>query len=154
MKIQDFLTQLLEHCGVDISNIAIEISEDDDFTRVSVQLDQEESGLLIGYHGETLESIQRLLRLIFQRSPEDKRIILNINEYRENREAKLKETVTTIAQEVLDSGQEYVFNTPLASHERFIIHSFISSDERFSDLESISLGVGRDRRLHIRPKQS
>jgi spoIIIJ-associated protein len=154
MKITEFLTQLCEHCGIDLAGVTITIDESDEvFNTVQIDLSSEESGLLIGYHGETLESIQRLLRLVFQRSPEDKKILLNINQYREQREEKLKEIATTAAQEVLETGVEYIFNSSLASHERFVIHSFISENDAFSELESVSLGDGRERRLHIRIKQ-
>ena len=152
MKIQEFLTQLCEHCGVDVSTITITIEEDEEYTRVHLLLSPEDSGVFIGYHGETLESIQRMLRLVFQRAPEDKRIILNINEYREQREEKLTELALQAARQVLETGEEYVFDSNLGSHERFVIHSALSANEEFAGLESISEGNGRDRRLHVRLK--
>ncbi len=153
MKIKEFLTQLCEHCGIDVSAVEITVDESgEEFITVQLSLGKEESGLLIGYHGETLESIQRVLRLIFQKTPEDKRIILNINEYREQREEKLTEQALAAANQVLETGEEYVFSPQLASNERFVIHSYISENPDFAELESISLGEGRDRQLHIRLK--
>jgi spoIIIJ-associated protein len=152
MKIQEFLTQLCEHCGVDVSTTTITVEEDDEYIRVHLELTADDSGLFIGYHGETLEAIQRMLRLVFQRAPEDKRIILNINQYREQREEKLTEMAIQAARQVLETGEEYAFDTTLGSHERFVIHSALSALEEFEGLESVSEGVGRDRRLHIRKK--
>ncbi len=152
MTVDTFISQLCEHCGLSVDDVSIEINETDDKIIAQIQLPEEESGLFIGYHGETLDALQRIVRLVFFRTHPDKKIIVNINEYREDREEKLREMVKSIGERVLESGQSYTFNSFLPANERYIIHSTLSEDESLEGLESISEGDRKDRRLTIRVK--
>ncbi|MFZ1720941.1 MAG: KH domain-containing protein [Microgenomates group bacterium] len=153
MTIDTFISQLCEHCGLQADSVAIEIIEsEDDRIEVKIDLPEEDSGLFIGYHGETLDAIQRITRLVFFRTHPDKKISVNINGYREDREEKLREMVMSIGIRVLETGESYTFNSFLPANERYIIHSTLSEEESLAGLESISEGNGRDRRLTIRVK--
>lgn len=153
MNIDSFLTQLCEHCGLSASDVEIEVEESDEKVIVNLSLPESESGLFIGYHGETLDSVQRILRLVFQREADERRLILNINNYREQRQEKLAEMAKNIAKKVLESGREETIGHYLPSHERFIVHSAISDDADLSEkVESVSSGQGRQRRISIRLK--
>ncbi len=153
MTIQSFLTDLCEHCGMDTSHIAISVDESDDAVAVQLDIPESDSGLFIGYHGESLDSLQRLLRIIFQESLPDKKLRLNVNQYRDQREEKLRAMAQHGAEKVLETGTPYTFSLYIPSHERFVIHSELSGNPDFSDLESISDGEGKERRLTIRFKQ-
>lgn len=151
MTIQSFLTQLGEHCGLETDQISISIDEDET-TVINISLPEEESGLFIGYRGETLASIQRMLRLVFQEEMANKKIVLNINDYRQQRTKKLEDLVISVAQKVLETGRPYTFNSHFPSYERFQIHSIISSNPDFNELESVSSGEGTSRLLTIQLK--
>jgi spoIIIJ-associated protein len=153
MTIETFLSQLCEHCGLTDDQVQVDLEDAEEVVRVTLRVSPEESGLLIGYHGDTLDSIQRLTRIVFQEKYDGKKIILNVNEYREQREEKLKEMVQTAAQHVLDAGGTYTFHHYLPAHERFVIHSTLGDDPAYEKLESISRGSGKDRKLTIRLKQ-
>ncbi len=148
MVIQDFLQRLLGHMGIDQAEV--EIKEEDDKIFVQINISEEDSGLLIGYHGDVLASLQRVTQLIY-RDDQDKKIIMNVNDYKQRREAQLKEMVASIAYRVLESGEEYVFAF-LPANERLIVHQSISETPDFVELESISIGEASTRRLHIRLK--
>lgn len=152
--IESFLSQLCEHCGLAAGQYSITIKEQEG--RVFVQLDvpDEDSGLFIGHHGETLESLQRVLRILFQKEETSPRISLNVNDYRQKREEKLRETTRQVARRVLETGESHTFRTYFSAHERFIIHTTLGEDEAFGELESVSAGEGRDRRLTIQHKQA
>lgn len=149
MTIESFLTQLSEHCGIDSQEVSVEISEDGEYLKVQLNLPEEEIGRFIGFHGETLESLQRILRVVFQEEYPEKRINLNINSYREDRAERLVEIVQSVAQRVLETGEPYTFQSFMPAHERFVIHSSLSEVEGGDQLESYSTGEGRDRRLSI-----
>lgn len=153
MTITDYLQKLCQHCGVDPSHIQITLEETDTHIKAHIELPEEESGLFIGYHGETLDSVQRMVRLTFREELEaqDKRFILNVNQYREQRQDQLAERVITIAQRVLETGESYTFNY-LPSHDRFLVHTTLSENSEFAELESVSEGEGRERYLTIRLK--
>jgi spoIIIJ-associated protein len=153
MTIETFLTQLCEHCGLPADQLEIAVDETDEVVRVDISVPESESGLLIGYHGDTLDSIQRLARIVFQDKYEDKKLVLNINQYREQREEKLRQMAYAAAQRVLENGGVYTFHSYLPPHERFIVHSALGDDPAYEKLESVSRGAGKDRKLTIRLKQ-
>lgn len=152
MTIDVFVRQLCEHCGVDTETLEVSVDDAAEMITVSISLPEEDSGRFIGFHGETLESIQRVLRVIFASEYPDKKLVVNINEYRQEREAKLQELTRNVAERVLQTGQVYTFQSYLPAHERFIIHSTLSELPEHEKLESISEGEGKDRRLSIRLK--
>jgi spoIIIJ-associated protein len=149
MVIQDFLQRLLGHMGIEEAEV--EIKEEDDKVFVQINISEEDSGLLIGYHGDVLASLQRITQLVY-REEGDKKFILNVNDYKQRREAQLKEMVSSIAYRVLESGEEYVFAF-LPANERLIVHQTISENPEFVELESMSIGDASARRLHIRFKE-
>lgn len=151
MKIEEYLVNICKHLGLTDDQFQIEIEEIDEAINAKVVLPEEESGLFIGYHGETLQAIQRMVRISFYDELGEKRFKLNVNDYREQRQDQLKERIVEIAQRVLNTGESYTFSY-LSAHDRFLTHAILSEDERFVDLESKSEGEGRDRYLSIQFK--
>jgi len=149
MLIQEFVQRLLAHMGVEGAEVVVEES---DMIFVQITVSEEESGLLIGYHGEVLASLQKVLQLVYHEHDEDKKIVVNINDYKQRREAQLREMTTKIAQRVLETGQTYIFSF-LPANERLVIHKIVVETPEFSRLESVSEGEGNQRRLQIRVKQ-
>jgi spoIIIJ-associated protein len=154
MTIESFLTKLLEHCGVDSTDVKTEIVDTDDRIEVGLWLPESESGVVIGFHGEVLDSIQRVLRILFSPDYEGKKIILDVNGYRQQRVEKLEQMTVSAARKVLETGRPFTFHSFLPSYERFVVHSALSDNEEFEGLESVSDGEGRMRRLTIGLKQS
>jgi spoIIIJ-associated protein len=151
MSIQTYLLNLCKHCGIEADTLVVEVTDEPDMIVAQIDVPEEESGLLIGFHGETLSSIQRLTRVVFQDELGDRRLVVNVNNYRQQREEKLKDIARRGAQRVLETGQAYTFSY-LPANERFVIHTTISEDPEFVELESVSEGEGRDRVLMIRLK--
>ena len=146
-KIKTVLEELLGLMG--ITDLSIDVSQADEEIMAAVTVPQEESGILIGYHGETQSALQYLTAQIVNKGQEKwERIIVNINGYRDQREAQLKQMANNAADRALSSGNEIEmpFLTPA---ERRIIHMELSAR---SDISSYSEGEGRDRRLVIAPK--
>lgn len=153
MTIQTYLTNVCQHSGIDPESLEIEMTEDEQAITAAITVSQEDSGLLIGFHGETLSALQRLTRVVFQNELAERRLIININNYREQRAEKLREIAIRAAERVLDTGRPYTFSY-LPANERFVIHSTISEDSAFSELESVSEGEGPHRVLTIRRKSA
>jgi spoIIIJ-associated protein len=156
MTIETFLTQLCEHCGLAQEDIKLDIDNQEKEIIINLEVPEEDSGIFIGHHGEGIDSIQRILRIIFQDEKDaemDKKITLNINNYREKRTDRLKDLTYSLANKVLETGQPYTFNSYLPAHERFIVHSTLSAEKGFTELESISSGEGRNRILTIQLKK-
>jgi spoIIIJ-associated protein len=150
MVMKDFLERLLGHMGIDQAEVGV--TEEDDKVFIQISISEEDSGLLIGYHGDVLASLQRVTQLVY-RDDQNKKIIMNVNDYKQRREAQLKEMVSRIAYRVIESGEEYVFSF-LPANERLIVHQTIAETPDFAELESISEGEGSTRRLHIKFKNA
>src|SRR3989339_1901656 len=79
---EDFLKRL------DISgSVAVDVDETGAYR---VHIETEETGLLIGFHGRTLESFQIILGLLVSKALESwVRVYVNVGDYREKREEAL-----------------------------------------------------------------
>lgn len=150
MTVETFITQLAEHCGISPDDVQVEVKEDETYVKIGIMLPEEDSGRFIGFHGETLESLQRILRLVFQETYTEKKILVNINQYRQDRADRLKEITESIVKTVLETGESYTFQSFMPAHERFIIHTTLSELPESDQLESVSEGTGRGRRLTIK----
>lgn len=152
MTLATFVVQLFQHCGAELTEELVTLEEGDENIEVSIQLPEEESGRFIGHHGDGLAAIQRIVRLIFDAQYPGKRLLVNINDYRQRRETQLKEKTASIVSRVVESGRAFTFQHYLPSHERYIIHSTIATLPEADLVESFSEGEGAYRRLTIRLK--
>jgi spoIIIJ-associated protein len=151
MDVTTYLSHITQHCGLDEDSVQITIDETDDTVSVQLDVPADDVGLFIGNRGETLAALQRMLRIVFNDQYGEKHIVLNINDYRQERQKQLEERAMEAARYVLDSGRPYTFPF-LSSYERFLVHSVLSNQAEFASLETMSEGEGRDRRLVVRPK--
>ena len=146
-RITQITRDLIEALGLAAS--AIDTTPQEHGFIVQLQLSPSDSGILIGYHAENLNHFQLILSLIVHQQLKSwHRLTVNINDYRQNREATLTEMAHNAAERVRLTNQEVVMPY-LDSFERRFIHLALSQEP---DLETVSLGEGRDRRLVIRPQ--
>lgn len=71
MKVQEYLRDLLDLLLLE--NYEIELQEDENSVQLLVNVSEEDSGILIGRHGETLAAIQKLIRSVFAKDYANKR---------------------------------------------------------------------------------
>lgn len=116
-----------------------------------INIETQETGLLIGHHGKTLESLQIILGIFISKKL-DKwvKAYVNVGDYREKREEALMHIAQRAAERALSLGRavELMRLTPA---ERRIIHLTLSGDERIA---TESVGDGDDRVLFVKPKSA
>lgn len=116
---------------------------------VYINLQTETPGILIGYHGQTLAALQRILSMAaYRKLGEWVKIIIDVGDYRARRQEILKRMALSVAQKVKFSHQEQEL-PPMSSAERRIIHLALSND---SEVKTESKGEGKERRVVIKPK--
>lgn len=114
---------------------------------VLVQLESEEPGLLIGYHGQALAAIQQIVNLIVYRQiGEWPRVVVNVGDYWQRRRETLERMAKAVAQKVKFSGECQAL-PPMAPGERRIVHLSLADDP---EVETTSEGEGEERRVVIR----
>lgn len=143
-KLQESVEKFLSLLG-----IKAEVSVEEEAEQISVSLETEDTGMIIGYHGETLESLQLILSLILAKETgEFKRVSLEVGDYKKNRTEYLEKMAMDFKERALSSQKE-VYISDLKSWERRIIHLILQDDK---EVVSESSGEGRDRVLVIKPK--
>jgi len=114
-----------------------------------IHIETEETGLLIGFHGRTLESFQMILGMIAgKKLGAWERIYVNVGDYREKREEALMYMAQRAAERAITSSRP-VELTRLSASERRVIHLTLSGDDR---VVTESEGEGVERKLIISPK--
>lgn len=144
--IEKLAKELIKQLGV---KAKAEISEDKEGV-LHVQLETDDPGILIGYHGETLASFQLILgMMVYRKTDEWVRILVNVGDYRERRKESLERMALSAAQKVKFSGEEYALPS-MTPAERRIIHLILADDP---EITTESEGEGHNRRVVIKPKR-
>lgn len=119
---KNYLTDILSSMG--LSSVTMEVTEDKDGAVITFSGDN--VAVLIGHHGDTLDSLQYLVALACNRvDGEYFRITLDCGGYRERREETLKALAARLAAKVKKSGRPQLLE-PMNPYERRIIHSVVS----------------------------
>lgn len=143
------VTQLVEEliAKLEIAGSVSVATDETDAFRVNIAT--EETGLLIGHHGKTLESLQLILGIMVSKKlGRWVKAYVNVGDYREKREEALMHMAQRAADRALTSGRP-VELTRLSPAERRIIHLTLSGDER---ILTESSGDGDARVLVVKPK--
>ncbi|MEA4826715.1 MAG: RNA-binding cell elongation regulator Jag/EloR [Clostridium sp.] len=119
-----FLRDVLNSMGV-----LAEIKVKEENNVLKINLTGPNMGLIIGYRGETLDSLQYLVSLVVNRNNEGpyKRVNLDTENYRAKREETLKRLAGKIALKVKKTNKP-VRLEPMNPYERRIIHSALQND--------------------------
>jgi len=143
-KSKEFLTGLLSdmHFNLDVS--AHETDEG-----CLLDLSGDDSSLLLAESGEMLDALETILFQIYGKDLDRAaRIICDAEGFRRTRKAELQAMARFAAGNVRKSGKPFTFGI-LNSTERRVIHLTLVNE---ADLQSESIGDGRDRRLQVRLK--
>lgn len=121
---REFLRKVLNSMG-----IKAEIRIREEQGALKIILAGPEMGLLIGYRGETLDSLQYLVSLVINKDHEEeyKRVILDTENYRQKREETLKRLALKIANKARRT-RKVVKLEPMNPYERRVIHSVLQND--------------------------
>ncbi len=121
-------------------------------SKVYVELESSESsGIVIGRKGKTLEALQFMVNLIVgNRTGTEKKIILDIEDYRDKREKALRKLSKEIALKVVRTGKPWTLE-PMNPFERRLIHLALQNDSR---VMTKSEGQGIYRKIKVMPKDS
>lgn len=121
---KNFLREVLESMG-----IKAEIRAEEEENVLRICMTGPNMGKLIGYRGETLDSLQYLVSLVVNKNHEDeyKRVILDTENYRQKREETLKRLALKIGNKARRTGK-IVKLEPMNPYERRIIHSVLQND--------------------------
>jgi hypothetical protein len=122
---------------IDDMDVEGTISSTSNRRSINMQIDTNEPGRIIGYHGKVLKSLQLLAQnYLYNRYSKTFYITINVNDYVEHRAEVLQSYAQKLATRVLEEGRSQMTD-PMSSSERKIIHRIIS---RMEGLTSYSEG--------------
>ncbi len=143
--VEDFLSELIEKAGMDI--FIEEMTADED-GMLRIGLAGPDSARAIGREGHVLEAIQHLMvAASIHGGIPHRRIVVDVENYRQRKEKRLAEEAVEAAEEVLDTGRAVDFE-PMSPRERRVVHMALSTYEGVS---TESAGHGEDRYVRVFP---
>lgn len=148
--IVDTTGQLLKLLGIPFSEI--KVKQDGDVTRAEVVCDQ--PSRLIGWHGETLNAVQHLVKSMIRTAQKLERapfIVVDVDGYRLMQEDKVRRIAEAKADFVRRTGARVTL-PPMSPYFRRVVHMHISSNPALTDLATESVGEGDYRQVVIRLK--
>lgn len=143
-KTRSFIMGIIAAMEVDAE---VTVAEKDDI--LAVEIEGSQLGVLIGRRGETLDSMQYLVNLAMNHTQEKmKRIVIDIEGYRNRREKSLRELAGIMADKARQRGRSIVLE-PMSALERRIIHTELQG---LDDIDTLSEGEEPFRKVVITPR--
>lgn len=147
MTVQEYFDQLLQHMGVGDAQVHLE--ENDEYLFINVEVPEEDAGKMIGNRGETIQALRQLAYLSFSEGLGEKKVVVNVNDYKEKKEEVAIELGLQAAERVKAEGRPQHLPKYLLAHQRRAIHQQLQEVEGVS---TRSEGEGRDRHLVVYPE--
>ena len=142
------VSRILQSAGVNVSR-TLRAANDADSGGPVIDLSGEDSGLLIGRRGQTLQSLQFLVNLIVRKQfGEQVRVTLDVEGYRQRRESSLRDMAVKVAGRVVQTSRSITLE-PMSPADRRIVHTSLTDHP---GVTTESMGVGENRKVTIIPK--
>jgi spoIIIJ-associated protein len=141
---QELLERLLVMMG-EKAKVAGRLDEEE---RISLSIDAEDAGLLIGKQGQTLEALQYLLtKMIAKKARRKVRVVIDIESYRARHQEALVQLALKSGEKAKKSGRPITLN-PMNPHDRRIIHLALQGDR---EVKTMSRGEGLYKKVVVYP---
>ena len=127
-ELEDLIREYIDRI-MSAMELAYTLSVDFNENEIDVSIDgkREETGIIIGKHGSTLNGIQIVLSaMVNQRSDDFRRVIVDCSGYRKRREQVLKRIAGKTANKVLKTNKSIKLE-PMNAQERRIIHACLAN---------------------------
>ena len=143
---KEFIERLLEDMKIQANLTLVDVENADK----QINIDGKDVGVLIGHHGETLDSLQYLVNLAANQKTEgEKRAFVKITIDIEGYRAKREEALRSLARRMADRVIKYkksVMLEPMNPYERRIIHSEV---QNIKGVSTNSIGSENNRKVVI-----
>ena len=141
--------RILQAAGVNVTR-TLRSAHDPKAGGPVIDLAGEDSGLLIGRRGQTLQALQFLVTLIVRKQMgEDVRVVLDVENYRQRRENSLRDMAAKVASRVAQTNRSITLE-PMSPADRRIIHTSLA---QHPGVRTESAGEGDNRKVTIMPRR-
>jgi len=130
-------------------NVGYELADEGEPPPVVLNITGEDLGILIGRRGDTLRSLQYLVRLmVSHRLKHWTNLVIDVENYVVRRRRTLESLAQRVAEQVARSGRTQALE-PMSPYERRVIHMAL---RKHPDVTTQSVGEGERRKVTIIPK--
>ena len=140
--------RILEAAGVNVTR-TLRTANDPETGGPIIDLAGEDSGLLIGRRGQTLQALQFLVNMIVRKDHEGVRVVLDVENYRQRRESSLRDMAVKVAERVAQTNRGITLE-PMPPADRRIIHTTLTDHP---GVTTESTGEGEGRKVMVMPKR-
>jgi spoIIIJ-associated protein len=113
-----------------------------------IDLTGEDSGLLIGRRGQTLQALQFVVNMIARKElGQSVRVVLDVEHYRQRREESLRDMASKVASRVAQTGRSITLE-PMSAADRRMVHVALAD---YQGVRTESMGLGDERKVTIFP---
>lgn len=141
-QLEDFLRVFIENLPT--KELKYEIRKEKEIFYIDIN--GKDTGYLIGYRGEVLNSFQSILNnIVCKNSKERLKVILNVGNYRDKRTKDLEILAEKIAKNVIKNGKSITLE-PMTAYERKVIHTKLQENDK---IKTYSIGEEPHRKVVI-----
>lgn len=143
--ISELLQAILQTMGIEAR-----VSPEDNLNGTEFNIYTPDSRLLIGQRGANLAALQTLVHSVaYRKFPGIERFSIDIDDYRKQREYRLREIAKRASEQVKKSGKPVRLEA-MNPYERRIVHAYLSNEY---GIDTTSVGNEPNRQIIISPKQ-
>ncbi len=150
LVIKETLEKLLDVLGAPYT--AVKVVEENKGVYY-VEIDTNNSSLLIGWHGENINAIQHVLKSLLWKQGVDSKsqVIVDVDGYKKRQEESVIRMAEKKAEQAI-STQKTIKLPPMSAYFRRQVHLHLSNDAKYKDaVTTESDGEGKDRCIKIIP---
>ena len=150
-KVLEDLLDLMELPGtVRASDEFTSKDENGNLSSIGLNIEGEDMGILIGRRGQTMVSLQYIIRLIMAHKFQVQMpIVLDVEGYKQRRCEGLRTLAIRLAEQVKTRKEPFTME-PMPAFERRVIHMTLADHP---DVITESTGIGESRKVVITPKK-
>lgn len=148
-KIEQICQEFFKLMKIQVDSVSVKC-EDEERNIYFICLETPDSKLVIGTHGQTLDSIKHILSRMIENSIEAWVVIhVEVNDYLKSKDERIYRYIDSRIDFVIKSQKEIALPN-YSSYERKKIHNYIS-EKKLDTIRSYSVGEWKERIMHIAP---
>jgi spoIIIJ-associated protein len=151
-QIQDVVEEIKNYLQTILNNMSIEATFETKIRdeQITIKMFSDKNAILIGKNGQTLQSLQIMIRQhIYQEIGSYPYILLDVENYKEKQNKNLEYLAKKLAKEVIATKQPVEMDN-MNSYERRIVHNALMD---FKELTTTSEGEEPNRHIVIKIKE-
>lgn len=142
---RELVGELIERMGIS-GQVTIRQAGDP----IVLDISGRELGPLIGWRGENLRALQTVVNMLMSKVGADRRVIVDVERYRQRREHTVREIAFRAARQVKVTGDPITLDA-MQPFERRAIHLALEDDP---EVTTVSVGEEPNRRLVVEPRRA